>query len=94
MKLTPQQKLEALQHKYYQCHQWVPAAGDLYTTCRADLEVYEVVDVSGGIVRTRYTEGSDGVSEWPESEFTTVGFGPMRVWIPPWVMTAPGQVPA
>lgn len=88
MKLTETQKLEALAARFYQGLEWKPKAGDLYTTSRADLEVYEVVDVTGGKVFTRYTEGGDwGVSEWPEAEFLTEGFGPNRVWVPPHVLS-------
>lgn len=88
-KLTPKQKLEALSYRFYQAGQWTPQAGDFYTTSRADLELYQVVSVEGGIVRTRYTEGSDTVSEWPETEFLTGGFGPKRVFVPEWVISAP-----
>ncbi|MBU0643682.1 MAG: hypothetical protein KJ731_21205 [Alphaproteobacteria bacterium] len=87
MKLTEMQKLEAMALRFYQGLEWKPKAGHLYTTSRADLEVYEVVKVEGGVVFTRYTEGeTDTVSEWPESDFLSKGFGPMRVWIPPFVL--------
>lgn len=87
-KLTYQQKLEALSYRFYQSGQWAPKAGDFYTTSRADLEVYQVVSVEGNIVRTRFTEGSDAISEWPEAGFLTEGFGPRRVYVPEWVMNA------
>lgn len=86
MKLTPDQKLQALAARFYQGLEWVPKAGDLYTTSRADLEVYRVVDVRGGKVITEYTEDGNGPSEWPVEEFTTEGFGPKRVWIPPFIL--------
>lgn len=87
-KLTYQQKLDALAYRFYQGASWEPKAGDFYTTSRADLELYQVVSVEGGVVRTRYTEGSDAISEWPESEFLTGGFGPKRVFVPGWVICA------
>lgn len=87
-KLTYQQKLDALSYRFYQGAQWEPKAGDFYTTSRADLELYQVVSVEGGVVRTRFTEGSDAISEWPEAEFLTEGFGPRRVFVPEWVMDA------
>ncbi len=87
MKLTPEQKLEALAARFYQGLEWSPKAGDLYTTSRADLEVYRVVDVAGGVVTTEYTENGSGPSEWPEAEFLTDGFGPNRVWVPPHVLS-------
>lgn len=88
-KLTYQQKLDALSYRFYQGGQWSPKAGDFYTTSRADLELYQVVSVENGVIRTRYTEGSDAVSEWPETGFLTEGFGPRRVYVPDWVMKAP-----
>lgn len=85
-KLTYQQKLDALAYRFYQGAAWEPKAGDFYTTSRADLELYQVVSVEGGVVRTRYTEGSDSISEWPEAEFLTGGFGPKRVFVPEWII--------
>lgn len=85
MQLTENQKLQAMAARFYQGLEWTPKAGDLYTTSRADLEVYEVLDVRDGIVLTRYTEGSTSISTWPEDEFQTFGFGPKRVYIPPWI---------
>ncbi|HEX5933757.1 MAG TPA: hypothetical protein VFY63_06300, partial [Pseudorhizobium sp.] len=38
------------------------------------------------IVRTRYTEGSDAVAEWPEEEFLAAGFGPKRIFVPEWIL--------
>ena len=88
VKLTYQQKLDALAYRFYQGGTWEPKAGDFYTTSRADLELYQVVSVEKGVVRTRYTEGSDAISEWPEGEFLTAGFGPKRVFVPEWVICA------
>jgi hypothetical protein len=87
-KLTHQQKLDALAFRFYQDGKWTPKAGDFYTTSRADLELYQVVSVENGVVRTRYTEGSDTISEWAEGEFLTEGFGPRRVFVPEWVLSA------
>ena len=91
--LTYKQKLAALAHRFYANGQWTPKAGDFYTTSRADLELYQIVSIENGIVRTRYTEGSDAISEWPESGFTSEGFGPKRVWVPPWVFSSESQQP-
>jgi hypothetical protein len=88
-KLTYQQKLDALSYRFYQGGVWTPKAGDFYTTSRADLELYQVVSVEGGVVRTRFTEGTDAISEWPEAGFLTEGFGPRRVFVPEWVICAP-----
>lgn len=86
MKLTFQQKLDALAYRFYQGAEWRPNAGDYYTTSRADLELYQVVSVDEDVVRTRYTEGSDAISEWPADDFLTGGFGPKRVFVPDWVL--------
>ena len=95
MKLTHQQKLEALSYRFYQHGTWTPAAGDFYTTSRADLELYQIVAIESGLVTTRYTEGTETISSWPESEFITGGFGPKRVFVPPWVMSMEtGDAPA
>ncbi len=87
MKLTTEQKLEVLAARFYQGMEWSPKAGDLYTTSRADLEVYRVISVENGVVTTEYTEISAAPSEWPEGEFLTEGFGPKRVWVPPFVLS-------
>lgn len=88
-KLTYQQKLDALAYRFYQGARWVPKAGDFYTTSRADLELYQIVDIKDGVVLTRYTEGSDTISKWPEDGFLTEGFGPKRVFVPEWVLNSP-----
>lgn len=67
--------------KFYGGYEWKPKKGDLYTTSRDDLEVYEIVDIKDGKVYTRYTEGSEIVTEWDEATFLTEGFGPKRVYI-------------
>lgn len=94
MKLTPMQKLRALSIRFYDGMEWVPTAGDFYTTTRADLELYQIVEIHSTtdrnrpatVVRTRYTEGSDAISEWPLDGFQTHGFGPFRVWVPHFVL--------
>ena len=88
--LTHQQKMEALSLRFYQGMLWTPKAGDYYTTSRADLELYRVVAVEGGMVKTQYCDQSksSAVSSWPEKEFTSEGFGPKRVWVPDFVLSA------
>lgn len=88
--LTYQQKLEALSLRFYQGMQWNPKAGDYYTTSRADLELYQVVEVENGTVKTRYCDQgkSDAVASWPVEEFTSAGFGPKRVYVPDFVLRA------
>lgn len=85
--LTYQQKLEAVALKYYSMYQWQPQAGDYYTTCRADLELYQIVDIKDGKVFTKYMVGSDVVSEWQEDEFLSDNtFGRNRVHVPSWIL--------
>lgn len=85
--LTYQQKLEAVALKYYSMYQWQPQAGDYYTTCRADLELYQIVDIKDGKVFTKYMVGSDVVSEWLEEEFLSPEtFGAKRVYVPVWIL--------
>lgn len=87
MQLTYAQKLEAMALRFYQGLEWDVSPGDLYTTCRDDLEVYRVVDITAeGMVITEYTEGGTGKSQWPLDEFLTAGFGPKRVWVPDWIL--------
>ena len=90
MQLTPEQKLQAMQLRFYQGLVWEPKAGDLYTTSRADLELYRVVSVCEGVIRTEYTTNQGIFSEWPEAEFLTEGFGPKRVFVPDWVIAEEG----
>lgn len=90
--LTAEQKLQALSLRFYQGLAWVPKAGDHYTTSRADLELYKVVSVEDGIVRTRYCDNkTDTISSWPAEEFTSSGFGPKRVYVPDFVLSASPQ---
>ena len=94
MILTPKQKMEALAYRFYQGGTWVPKAGDFYTTSRADLEVYQVVSVDGGKVRTRYTDGgTDAIAEWDGVGFLTEGFGPKRVYVPEWCLRPEAPAP-
>lgn len=85
-RLNEQQKLQALARRFYQDMKWTPQPGDYYTTSRADLELYQVVDVRDGKVFTRYCEGSDAIAEWDADGFTTEGFGIRRVHVPAFLL--------
>lgn len=90
--LTHQQKLEALAYRFYHRQTWTPKPGDFYTTARADLELYQVVSVEDGIVKTRYVDPARGaqISEWDEATFLSPEtFGYARVWVPDWLMSQP-----
>jgi hypothetical protein len=89
--LTPMQKLHALGNRFYSHVEWEPKAGDLYTTARPDLELYQIARIKDGIISTRYrdprrdTMGT--ISEWREAEFLSPEtFGYARVWVPDWVV--------
>lgn len=85
--LTAGQKLQALALRFYQCLEWAPKAGDYYTTSRADLELYKVVDVRDGKVFTTYLPEGGTVAEWPAEEFLSEEtFGRCRVHVPDWVL--------
>lgn len=82
------QKLAALAFKYYSRYQWEPKAGDYYTTCRDDLELYRVVDVTDTDIITNYCDASrsTGTSTWPRDEFLSPDtFGYARVYVPDWI---------
>lgn len=84
-RLTHRQKLEALAARFYNNLQWHPKAGDYYTTSRADLELYRIVREDDENFYTSYLPEGGTVSAWPKSEFTEQGFGPKRVWVPPYI---------
>lgn len=85
--LTAEQKLHALAFRFYQSAGWEPKAGDYYTTSRADLELYKVVDVRDGKVFTTYLPEGGTVAEWPAEEFLSEKtFGRCRVHVPDWVL--------
>jgi hypothetical protein len=82
--LTESQKLEALALKYYQGGvEWKPSKGDFYTTSRADLELYQIVDADENTIKTKYcdTDKGNSITEWKADEFLK-GFGLNRVHVP------------
>lgn len=83
--LTCNQKLNALAYRFYQGGKWIPKSGDFYTTSRADLELYKVVDVTDNKIMTKYCIGSDVISEWDKGTFLTKGFGINRVYVPDFI---------
>jgi hypothetical protein len=86
MQLTATQKLHAMAHRFYSRQPWTPQPGDFYTSSRADLELYKVVDVRDGKVLTTYLPEGGTVAEWPADEFLADHtFGYARVHVPAWV---------
>lgn len=84
--LTATEKLQALANRFYQGVEWKPKKGDYYTTSRADLELYQIVDEDEENFYTSYLPLGGTVTSWPKTEFTTQGFGPKRVWVPDYVL--------
>jgi len=87
--LTPMQKLKAIGFRFYQGdtqeNAWVPKTGDLYTTSRADLELYRIVEVKDDKVYTEYCTNPGVLTDWPIDEFTSMKtFGANRVRVPDW----------
>jgi hypothetical protein len=82
--LTPWQKLSALAMRFYGNTPWTPKPGDYYSTSRADLELYQVVDIKDDKVYTRYCDPQKGntIADWPVDEFLSPKtFGYARVWV-------------
>lgn len=93
VKLTQAQKLEAMALRYYSGCLWgidgVVRAGDLYTSSRADLELYQVVAVEDGKVVTRYRDPRNAAARasWDYDDFLSPkSFGRCRVWVPNWIV--------
>lgn len=87
--LTPMQKLHALGGRFYSRLTWTPKAGDLYTSSRPDLELYQIVSIRNGIVSTRYRDMTKAItnSEWREANFLSPDtFGYARVHVPDWII--------
>lgn len=89
--LTTEIKLQVFAAKFYQGMFWEPKKGDYYTTTRADLELYQVVDVDERFVYTKYTYDveSKNISKWEKDKFLTHGFGTRRMWIPDYLIKKP-----
>jgi hypothetical protein len=80
--LTQWQKLQALSEKYYSYAVWNPRVGDYYTSSRADLELYQIVDEDDEYFYTIYCNNPNGErAQWRKEEFTTEGFGLNRVFV-------------
>ena len=82
--------MHALSNAMYQGGvKWKPKAGDYYTSSRPDLELYQVISVEGGKIKTVYTDSKTDPAEWDESGFLTDGFGPNRIHVPEWIFRLP-----
>lgn len=82
--LTERQKLQALAMKYYSGFKWNPKAGDYYTTCRDDLELYQVIEATDAEIVTVYCDPEKIAppARWLRDEFLSPEtFGAMRVYV-------------
>lgn len=86
---TLDHKLEAIAARFYQDVQWTPKVWDYYTICRHDLELFQIVYEDRNEFRFNkvYPTKYEFTDKWVKKGFTTEGFGPRRVWIPPYVLT-------
>jgi hypothetical protein len=64
--LTPWQKLHTLSYNYYQGarKRWIPAVGDYYTSCRADLQLYRIVREDEKSFYTVYCNQPEQIESW------------------------------
>lgn len=87
IELTQEQKLEALGLKYYSFIEWNPKKGDYYTTARPDLELYQIVDETETLFKTKYCHPSQGdeQAEWEKEKFLE-DFGKVRVHVPDFIL--------
>lgn len=84
--LTYQQKLDSFAFKYYQDYQWKPKKGDYYTSTRADLQLYQIVDEDEGNFYTEYCHQPEaGRASWVKERFL-LDFGVRRLFVPDFVM--------
>ena len=81
--LTPWQKLSALAMRFYQNRNWDPDVGDYFTTTRADLNLYQIVGMDHGKVRTKSCDPTkSAILSWDLEHFLidpTIGYA--RVWV-------------
>jgi hypothetical protein len=95
VELTPMQKLHALAYRYYGklVNDWTPKEGDLYTSARADMDLYQVVGLDDDHIYTRYRNparaDTNHIAKWTREEFLANDtFGLNRVYVPNWVFMA------
>ena len=86
--LTPNQKAAVIEYNFYNGRrEWVPKPFDYYTTPRADLELYQILEITDTVIKTKYCTDikSENVAEWPIAEFFT-GFGINRIHVPLFIL--------
>lgn len=92
---TSDMKLQSIAQKYYLGGiEWIPKAGDYYTSTRADLELYQVVKVTDTQIFTRYVKHDSEIAAWDKDGFTCEGFGINRVHVPDFVFRIQNNIMA
>lgn len=88
VELTPMQKLNAFAYRFYNGTIWIPKKFDYYTSTRADLELYQIVEISEDKIKTKYCHpnSGDNISEWNKETFLTEGFGVNRLFVPLFIL--------
>jgi len=77
--------LNALANKHYDNQKWKPKKGDYYTSSRADLELYKIVDEDDENFYTVYCNMENcEKSDWKKERFLQ-DFGLLRVHVPEWI---------
>lgn len=85
-KLTMRQKLTAIHIKHYQGTEWLPQAGDYFTTMRADLGLFMISKIEGRRVFVVSIGSDDQESSFDLGNFTSGGTGSLRVHVPKFVL--------
>ena len=82
--LTPEQKMLVTSIAFYsgQKDKWIPNVGDYYTTPRADLELYKIVEEDEDNFYTVYCHNLEsGKAKWLKKDFLKY-FGVNRIHVP------------
>jgi len=84
--LTVDQKLAALSLKYFDGYIWLPKAGDYYTTCRNDLELYKIEKEDENNFYTIYCNIENcELTPWKKELFLKE-FGIYRIFVPNFIL--------
>jgi len=87
--LTCQQKLHCMAVKYFQNYEWIPKAGDYFTTARADLKLFQITRIDGRDVFTINTAETESLEDRHDlAGFSCFGQGSIRVYVPDFILEA------
>lgn len=85
IQLTDNQKLMAIEMKYYQGMKWSPKVGDVYVIVRADKKVFRIEKIEDGQVYFSCNE-YDSIGNFPLEGFADKDFGVNRVFVPEFIL--------